>query len=344
TYKTEAGKVDLRKSLAILRETAVSINPLLLVFLVPGLMLLPGLQRRLFTVVFLVLFLLGTVAVPLKPQLELDRMLLLLALLSALPCSLSISKLFSSIPLTGGRWRHSLLPASVGAFLFATVFSAASVMLNRSSEMFFFSGSLTENLAKAIAEHGGVGRTVFSGFVMHDLNKGHISHLPYYTGTPMVASSHVHNLWRYKQVFPKSFIDRGDTGMDEYLDLFNATSVVAHEKPWIEYFLKRPQDFHHVWAQHRFHLFKRRAPVSGYFLEGKGKIIEQSTSGITLVPQTESLVLSFRYVPSLISSDCTIGKANIDQEVIFIKLDNCPVGKEVRLRSASYFSRLLRGV
>ena len=121
-----------------MRESAISMNPLILAFAVPGLFLLTRSTRTLlfFTGGWLVF--LGSVCVPLKPQLELDRMLLVLGLLGTIPASVALVALFER---TGGVPR-GILPRAVGAlaggFLLTSPFLVSSILRNRTLEHYFF--------------------------------------------------------------------------------------------------------------------------------------------------------------------------------------------------------------
>jgi len=340
-YRVESSGVSIKNALKIIRKAAVTINPLLLFLTIPGLFLLAKDTRYFYLIIFSWLLILGSVLVPLKPQFEFDRMLILLAICSAIPASLAIEKIFQSIPVSGVRTYDFLLPSFVGGLLVASIFSTSSVLLNRSVEQFHFAGTEVKGLANAISTHGGEGRTLFSGFVLHDLSHGHLAPLADMTDKPMLASSYIHDLWMYKQIFPKYYFDRSDVGIYEYLDLFNVSAVLAHEPLWIRYFSERINDFKHVWSGGGFHFFKRLKSPNNYFLEGEGEIISQGSNGLMLKVFGNEAVIKFRYSLKLRSSACRIYEKKISKEVSFVGLKNCPEGEEIKLYTPPFYQRLL---
>ena len=160
------------------------------------------------------------------------------------------------------------------------------------------------------------------------------------TEHPLVASSPFHNAWRYQQVVPKSFVERGDAGVIEFLDLMNATLVVAHEEKWRELFLARGSEFERVWQEAPFMLFQRKGYVPTYFTEGAGEIA-LSDNAIRVVLATPTATLKFRWYPFLRASHCTIERADASPELPLIRITNCPTGVPITISSASTFERVL---
>ncbi|MDC0358043.1 hypothetical protein OAO01_04435 [Oligoflexia bacterium] len=330
---------NLAISAKVLQEGAISTNPLLLFFLLPGLFLIRRNSRLLYLLTFAWLFLLGTVFVPIKPQLELDRMLVILGLCGCLPAALAIQKL---ITFSDGKPRGAkiLLPAFVCGMLLAAIFSTGSILRNRTIVPYYFADPIVDQIIETIQTHNEGGRVLFSGFILHHLSHGHVAPLAYLADTPMIASSHVHNLWKYKQVFPRSYIARDEEGIREYLDTYNVTTIVTHEQRWRKFFLERPQEFKLVWKNRRFFLFKRLKYDSNYFYKGSGKVVSQSTDAVTLKLSTASATLKFNYFPFLKSSHCSISGEKVSDEVTLIKLTACPTGVEITVKSKSAFSRI----
>ena len=337
-YRHKAAALDIRKSIKILRTSAVSTNPLLLLFGIPGLFLLKR-SRILLLVTAIWLIFLGSVMVPIKPQLELDRMLTILALVLCLPSALAIQRMFNNAQ-SSKQINHKLLAAVCGGFLFVGPLCSAGIILNRSVEQYHFAKPIVANISKAIEQFAGDGRTLFSGCIVHDLD-GHLAPLTEITGKPMIASSQVHNLWWYTQVFPREYIARKwSGGIEEYLDLLNVSVVVAHEPEWRHYFLQQPEKYELQWKEGRFKLFTRHNFVSDYFLEGQGEILSQDVNALRLKLKTKDAVIKFKYLDFLQSTACDINKHEVSENVKFIKLTNCPIEKQIRIWSNPPYRRV----
>lgn len=336
-YKMRAGGIDLRKSLKILREKAVAANPLLVFLLLPGLLLLPARARVLTSAIVLWLVFLGAIIVPLKPQLEFDRMLLVLALCAGPPVAAVLSRLLNDFR---GEPQQKILPALCFGFLLGGPFSVSSILLNRTLEQYYFAEPIVQELSSAIKTYGGQGRVLVAGFILHHLSNGHIAPLTYLSGKPLIASSQYHDVWRYKQVIPRSFLKRGDQGIQEYLDLLNVTAIVAHEKEWRDYFLNRPDKYKMVWHQERFLMFQRLNCVPNYAAEGAAQLVEQNTNSISVRLQSSEALLKFNYFPFLTSSACKISGQSVAPELTFIKLSACPLNQTVTIKATRPWRRI----
>jgi len=339
-FRHKEGALDLGKSMGVIREKSFSTNPLILLFALPGIFFLAPRSRVVLLGTGAWLLFLGSVMVPLKPQLELDRMLLVLTIIAALPAGRALRELLLSrgtLPLV---FEGSLKGLAAG-ILFASPFCTAAILSNRTVEQYHFADELVQHLAKAIRELGGEGRTVFSGCILHELEEGHIAPLTIWTGKELVASAPFHTLWKYTQVIPKSFIERGDIGIEEYLTLMNSTSVVAHEREWRDYFSARPEKYTLVWREDRFSLFTRKDAVNAPFLEGKGSLIGKSTHSLRVRIDGESATLKYNYFPFLKSSGCTLSSADVAPEIRFIRLTGCTPGAEITIESEPPWKRVL---
>lgn len=340
-FRHQAKGFDVKESLKVMRESAISMNPLILAFAVPGLFLLTRSTRTLlfFTGGWLVF--LGSVCVPLKPQLELDRMLLVLGLLGTIPASVALVALFER----AGGVPRGILPRAVGAlaggFLLTSPFLVSSILRNRTLEHYFFAEPIVAAMATAIERYGGAGRVLYSGFVLHELSDGHLAPLVYSSGKPLIASSYAHDKWRYEQVFPKYFIERKDEGIRRYLDLYNVTAVFAHERMWREYFKARPTEYVEVWREGRFTLFQRQQLSTSYFLEGAGEVVTQRSNAVVFRLTTPDAVMKFNYFPFVEVSGCSVSPAEVDGGIRFIKLSGCPLGTELTLKSVGPLTRLV---
>lgn len=340
-YKHEASGFNLEESLEVLRETTISTNPLVLLFGLPGIFLLRRNSRLMWIMVCAWLLTLGTIAVPLKPQLEFDRMLVILSIILCIPAGKIIEKLFQSGSDEGNYWLAKILPALVGGFLITGALSTSNFLLNRTPRPYHFAGPIVEHVTHAIKEHNRDGRILFTGHILHELNNGHISPLSYFTQIPMVASSEVHRHWKYRQVFPKSFIARGNKGITEFMDLRNVTAVFAHEREWRDYLYARPDEYKLVWKEERFHLFERIKYQSEYFLSGSGTIEKQDTNSVELQLDSPNAIIKFNYFPFLTSNHCNLSPHKISDEMTLIKLESCPVGETITLKSRLPLSRVL---
>ncbi len=345
-FRHKSGSFDLTKSLAVLRDKALSTNPLLLFFLIPGIILLPRWIRWQFSGTALWLLLLGTVAVPLKPQLELDRMLVMLFALGALPAAAALSQFISTSLLRAEgispRWQRSLLAPCCVGFLFTGPFSTANILQNGSLDQYYFADQQVETFTAALRDEPGSGRILFSGFVLHELGEGHLAPLVYWTNKPLMASSQFHNLWRYQQIIPEEFLARGDEGIKEYFDLYNVQTIIAHEHYWKNYFLERPELYMPVSKEGRFWIFRRRIFPDSYFLEGAGEITRQDPQRIVFRLRGSEAVLKFNFFPFLkATSPCIIAPRQVGQSVTFIALHECPIDQELEIKAAAPWTRVL---
>lgn len=320
----------------LIREAAVPTNPLILLFGAVGILLLRPLARLtyLFTGTWLV-FLGGVIAL-LKPQLELDRMLVILTLLLSIPAGAVFGVLWEE---RAGLWRKVGFGIAF-AYLVVGLLSVGSILLARTRIPIYFEEPEVVNLTRAIQEHAREGRVLFSGFVLHELSHGHVAPLAGFTGVPLMASSPVHSLWRYQQIFPAEFLHRGEKGILEYLGLFNVSAVTAHERYWKEYFLDRPDFFHLEWKGKRFWLFSVTQFQDSYFFTGSGRVLFQNSSSIRVRIDSPSAVLKFRYLPFLTSTGCQLREKDVSPSVSFVELFDCRPGETVEIRALDPIHRL----
>ena len=155
-----------------------------------------------------------------------------------------------------------------------------------------------------------------------------------------MASSPVHSLWRYQQIFPAEFLHRGEKGILEYLGLFNVSAVTAHERYWKEYFLDRPDFFHLEWKGKRFWLFSVTQFQDSYFFTGSGRVLFQNSSSIRVRIDSPSAVLKFRYLPFLTSTGCQLREKDVSPSVSFVELFDCRPGETVEIRALDPIHRL----
>jgi hypothetical protein len=340
-FRHKAASIDPAKSVKLVRSSVLSVNPAVLFLGIPGIFLLRHRSSRvLYLLTGVWLLFLGSVAVPLKPQLELDRMLVVLAMLLCLPAGACMDHLLSTRSMT---LRKRLVLAMACAFLFVGPFVTISVLLNRSVEQYSFKDEQVHALENAIVQFGGAGRGLFTGCVVHELSGGHLAPLVLSTGRPLIASSFVHNLWRYTQIVPKDFLSRGEQGIEEYFDLYNVSSVFAHEPPWRQYFNRRPDRYREVARANGFIMYQRTSHTSSWFHQGSGELTHFDDRSVRVKLESPSAVLKFNYFPFLESTGCSITPFSAGESVSLIQLSNCPVGEEIVIRAGSPWRRVYGG-
>ncbi len=336
------GGTSFSSSLKRIQENSIKFHPLLLFLSIPGFLFIPSRHSRaLFTGLALWLLIAGSTLSPVFPQLDLERMFLFLSFLLVLPTSLSIVSLYNQAKNFGGSFRSTNLFHFIVGFIFAGIFSTSWIIHNRSLEQYYFENDRPQNLVEIIKKEGGKGRTLFSGFVLHELQHGHIAPLVLWSNHPLIASAPVHSSWARIDVIPDEVRERGDESVEEYLDLLNVTSVLAHERRWRNYFDSNPEKYRRVWEEKRFIFYTREMKNPTYFLEGDGEIISQTTGDLTLHLTSSSAVIKFRYYPFLKSTGCSLEPQKYPGDLTFIMLTHCSPGSQVIISARPGWSRVL---
>jgi len=338
TYRHKAGGLDLKKSLKNWQEAGVSANPLVVVLALPAILAVAGRTRLFIGATYAWLVFLGTVGVSLKPQLELDRMLVIAGLVSAFPIAQLIVKTFLNVKSCMSR---RLTAAIVGGFMVAGPLATSDMLQNRLYDRYTFAGPEVNALSEAIALHSQGGRALFTGCVLHQLSGGHLAPLPFWSQTPLIATSYAHNIWSYEQPIPESFLKAGDSGIRKFFDLMNVTVVLAHEPTWRRYFNERPNEYREQGHFGEFFLYTRTGITPSYLLEGDARALSQNTHSLTFTPLTERVILKFKYLPFLHTSHCAIRPFAASSEVTLIELSGCPVGEAVTVKSITPYERLI---
>jgi hypothetical protein len=341
TYRHRSDGLNIKKAINHWQNNASALNPLIVVFAVPALIAFSGAGKLYITATCVWLFLLGTVGVSLKPQLELDRMIVIFSILVAIPIGQFMWRLFGYAR-AGLSWR--ITASCACAFLLVGPFAAASVVLNRSDDKYTILDREVRSFARTISNNSNGGRVFFSGCVLHELSGGHLAPLPFWTNTPMIASSYAHNIWRYEQPIPQELLARGDDGIREYLDLINATLVVAHEPVWIERFKNKPREFQQIWRGESFFIFKRLNYSPSYTASGAISDLTFTSNSINFIPQSDSVLLKFRHFPFVEATSCKITPERSAAGFNFISLTQCTPGSPVTIRSVPPLRRILGGV
>lgn len=340
TYRHKSEGLNFKKSLSQWHNNAAALNPLIVLLAAPALIAFSGFGKLYIIATCIWLLLLGTVGVSLKPQLELDRMIVIFSILASIPIGQYMWRMFSYARL-GLSWR--LAACFAGAFILIGPFAATSAVLNRSDDTYAILDREVRSMARAISNNSAGGRVFFSGCVLHELSGGHLAPLPFWTDTQMVASSYAHNIWRYEQPIPPELLARGDSGIREYLDLVNATLVAAHEPTWIERFKSHPEEYQQIWRGESFFIFKRLNYSSSFTTRGELKDLEFTANSISFTPLTDSLTLKFKHFPFVTSSSCAIKPEPSATGFNLISLSECAPGTRVTIKSVSPLRRILGG-
>lgn len=338
TYRHKTEGIHLKKSLKNWQEAAGSASPLVVVLAIPAILTLAHPYRIVFGALGVWLVGLGTIGVSLKPQLELDRMLVIAGVLSSFPLANYIVRLFDQ---SAQGLSYRLAASVAGGFLFASPLAVHAMLTNELYDKYTFAGPEVKAFSDTLAKSSHEGRGLFTGCVLHELSNGHLAPLPFWSNTPLIASSYAHNIWRYEQPIPASFMEQGDVGIARYFDLMNVTLVMAHEPQWRTYFLDRPQQYtikeHHT----DFMIFERLGYTPSYVVEGSARDLSQNSHSVTVTPLTERLVLKFRYFPFLTATNCKVSSFQAAPELSLVEISECRLGEPVRIESISPLRRLL---
>ncbi|MBX7137638.1 MAG: hypothetical protein K1X83_06610 [Oligoflexia bacterium] len=332
--------VTLKATLSTIKDFATSSNPVLVLLLLPGVFYLRPRSRAPFLAMIAWSLLLGCIVAQLKPQLELERALVMMLLWGALPAAAAVLQILRWAESERGSLARISSAALLCGFMLSAPLSSAAVLRNRTTEQYYFASPLVHQLADAINEYGGAGRVLFSGFVLHELNGGHLAPLTLWSSKPLMASSHLHNMWKYRQIFPGHYLELGDDGIEQFLNLYNVSAVIAHEADWKKRFNAQPDRYQSVWRGGKFELFQRLRPAPGYFLEGQGAIISQQDDRVRFTLESSEAVLKFNFLPFVRVDGCEVAPREYPGGIKLIELRGCPVNRELELRSINAAERL----
>lgn len=333
---------------------ATALNPLLLLGALPGLRILCATTGGwLYVSTCLWALLLGVFGPLLVPQLELDRFLILLALLLPLPVARWVDSLHNRVVKLGAdnpkgnrSWvrRHTSFASLTSIAAVTSLLLLPTFMWRlthfKTAVKYFFADRIVQDLSTTLRNLEGDGRIFFSGFTLHDLSGGHIAPLAYLTKRPLIASRYQHDRWSRADAIPDEYRERSDEGVREYLSLMNASYVVAHENFWREWFSARPGEYSLVEKKGHFWIYKRLSYTPSYFLHGSGEILSQTGSSVVLRPHSDSVVVKFNYYKHLKSSDCTLAPYPVSGNVFFIEIKDCKGSDPVTLAAVNPLERL----
>lgn len=298
-------------------EMIQSVNPAIYFLLFPGLLGLRDKRMRwVISGTLIWLLFAAVVGDAIKPQLDLRRMVVFAIALAAVISAGAFEELLASEEASAapavsmrGRSRRMLsyfVAAPALAMLMVTPINTQAVYRNYSDHQFAVSSKRLSNFVQAIRQHGGDGRTFFLGFVLHNLESsssegrdgGHLAILSKLTGKQLYSWHFMHAAWSKVEPIPEEFRVRGDEGIEEFLDLVNATAVATPHASWRSYCLTNPR-YRLVYQDDRFSLFERTPSSGGFFLEGSGEITRVDDDRLEVIPQSEVITLKYRYQPEL---------------------------------------------
>ncbi|MGI6681218.1 MAG: hypothetical protein ACOX3T_07050 [Bdellovibrionota bacterium] len=337
--KAKVNNITLERVLKNFRETFISINPLIYLFTIPSIFLLNGTYRVLYILTSLWLLFLGTAVSELKPQMEFNRMLIILTLLSVIPATKSICNILKN---NSTNLLVKISKALILSVLFVGIFSTGSIFKNRTLENYHHKNENVDNLITFLKDYKTTGRVLFVGFVLHEYGEGHIAPTPFLTGKQMIASSPFHNIWKYTEVIPIEFLSKNYNYnlIKQYLDLQNVELLVAHERKWKE-FLSNNENFEEVYAFYNYKVYRYKNYVNSYLISGNLIDLKIYDNKLVFTPLTKEVVLKFNYFPFLQTNNCKITEFKPSRSIKFIKLYDCNINKETTLEAKNAFLRVL---
>ncbi len=329
---------------------SAALNPVLLLLALPGLRAVSAAPSgALYALTCVWTLILGLFGPYIVPQLELERFLVILALLLPLPVASYLESYLCCTP--SGITRDSMTATIRRGRAFAARSAVITALLlvpallwrivhHKTVVRYHFADPIVQQLSSTIRNLEGDARVLFSGFVLHELSGGHLAPLPYLTQRALMASRYQHDRWQYTDSIPLEYRQRKDEGVREYLSLMNVSHVVAHEKFWQAWFSERPAEYRLLEKHGRFWVFIRLGYTPSYFHRGDGKLISQDGGSIVVAPATASVVLKFNYYRYLTSSDCVVAPFVISPEVTLIEIRECSSKNPVVLTARGPLDRL----
>lgn len=338
TFRHKSAEVDLRSALRLLREETTSANPAVVLGLFTLIPLVRKSHRKAWGMLIAWLVAVGTVAVSLKPQLELDRFFLGALFLGCLPASLALRRM-SLLAKTGKPSTKAFALIFLGMTI-SSVLSIASVVENRSIIQYSIESKVWTRLQETLASLPRDGRILFTGCILHEIDGSHIAPLALSTNQSLIASSPFHNIWWYTDSVPVSVSRNGEDYIIDYFKKLNVQTVVAHDPKWKKY-LKSSKKFEQIATHDQFVYFKIKENIPDYFLQGNGTLEDNRNDEIVIKPTTDSLVVKFNWYPFLKASSCKIAPYDAGDNLTFIKLTGCSPGSTVKVKAISPIARLL---
>lgn len=340
--RAKKGSLSTKVVTKRLREFLTKLNPLILLLIIPSLIYcsFSKTERNLLRLTALFLLAVGLIGPSLKPQLELERFLIVMSMLMCIPIGDYLGKFLESNFKNTKTYSFSIY--SLSCMFIIGPLSIFSCLENKGFNKYTAWPEDLVQLASSIKENTGSGRAFFSGFVLHELGNGHLAPLSTLSKTPIVASSPVHKYWWYTDIIPEEFRELSSPGIEEYLDHMNVSLVIAHEKLWRNLFRASPWQYQELGQIGNFTLFKRNNFPNSYFLQGSGDLLEQDSNHVKLKITSSEAVLRFNYFPFLEVDGCeSISAFPIRNSLEFVSLSGCRKNEEIIIRSVPLYKRVL---
>lgn len=350
--KGEKESINKKNILNSFRENTTKINPLIYLLIFSALFYpWDKTYQLLYGITIIWLLFLGTVVIHLKPQLELDRMLVIMSLILSIPIGGLIGSLLEYLEKNHPR-NYSLSKSFILSFIIMSFLCIGGLIDKKSWLRYYTKSGMFNELAQIISNNADNGRTLFSGFILHDFSESHIAPLVRLSKKPIMASSPVHNLWRYTDIIPDEYRKRGPSGIEEYLDLYNVSLTIAHDRVWKKYFRDSSFKYEEIGILDKFVIFKRKRISDSYFYKGNGTLISQDAKGFKvkidsnndlndLIDDSHAIVLRFNYFPFLKAENCSkISPYKVSDSVNFIKLSDCKKDSVLEVKSVSALRRI----
>lgn len=270
----------------------------------------------------------------LKPQLELDRMVL--------PASIFLAIIAGS---NFAGWLSFRIPrALICSLLVGGLLLGGAFYQNKTSVKFKLASSEFTDLISLINTSESDGRLFFSGFILHELEAlnyksqdgGHIAPLPLFTGRQMYASHFYHAKWTTVDPIPESYRKRGEEGIEEFFEMLNVSTVVSFSRPWASYYQSSDR-YTPLGKVGRFRVFERKRDSVSWVSEGDAEV-SLIKRGLKVKLLSSEVVLKYKFQPNLrSSSSVVIDKQegfvdDLGEELDFIKLSADKYPQTVELR------------
>lgn len=262
----------------ILMSVCADMNPLMLFAGLAGMWVMPWRRLRRWVVVptlFLAaVFTLGPVYVP---NMQLNRMGIVVSCLMALPAACVLRKtLLSRAKLA------PILQATVLALLFCTLQNIPRFYGGRTPDPYVGTRKIINNLVTWIKTNVPEdGRLLFAGSVIHGYGRGHIAYLPKLTGREMMACDYYG--------FPRGMVEMDyppcacralPDGWFTFMRLHGVTHVISFRNSHIDYCRSKPEQFQEVAvlfddqeSRNREYVIFAVKDSCGRFAKGSGRVV-----------------------------------------------------------------------
>ena len=328
--REQEGSLNLIGSFKNFYRDVVMVNPIIIFSIFYVLFLERGKKFFLYALLagaLLAIVILGPI---LKPQLELGRMINFLVIIFIPIGAQHFINLYDKLVnmaetkirlgVSSARDYISFFySASLPAMVLIGLTQTFGVISNKSFEKYRGMEQSVIDIVNACKELP-EGRIFFAGFMLHEMGStsndandgGHIAPLARFSNRDFYSFEYYHSRWSAVDPVPEEFLQRGDEGIEEFLNLINASSVITHNKEWSERFINNPNYFK-IHSFEQFNIFIRKQFRSSYLLSGKGEIAVYDDS-IAIKPDTNEVVVKFRYMPKL---KVISGSAKIEPYPVF---------------------------